>query len=93
MASLTALTGRPLTTFLAGLALKMVSSLVNGLMPLALLRRRLLHHDQADQTWNDEQAVLLQLGVADGGHGLDNPLHILAGELFIELVGNLLDES
>ena len=37
MASLAAFTGRPLTTLRAGLALKIVASLVKGLMPFRSL--------------------------------------------------------
>src|ERR1017187_9737152 len=39
---------------------------------LALFRRWLLHHDHANEAGNDEDAILLQFGVTDGGHGFDD---------------------
>src|ERR1019366_2541103 len=63
-----------------------------GIDALALFCGRLPHDYHADEAGNDEDAVLLQLDVTDGGYGLDDSLHVLAGELVIELVGNLLDQ-
>src|SRR5450631_4510598 len=63
-----------------------------GIDALALFCGRLPHDYHAAEAGDDEDAVLLQLDVTDGGYGLDDSLHVLAGELVIELVGNLLDQ-
>jgi len=52
-----------------------------GIDALALLGSGLLDDDHAHEAGNDEDSVLLQLGVTDAGHGFDDALHVLAGEV------------
>src|SRR5208283_5370131 len=59
---------------------------------LALLGGRLLDHDHAHEPGHDEDAIFLQLGMADGGHGLKDALDVLAGEFVLRLVGEKLDQ-
>ena len=88
-----ALTARALTTLRAGLALKMVFLPGEGVDALAFLGGGLLDDDHADQAGNDEEAVLLQLGVADGGDGFEDAFDVLAGELAVGLVSDVLDQG
>src|ERR1039457_23354 len=63
-----------------------------GVDALALFGGGLLHDDHAHEAGNNEDTVLLQLGVADGGQGLKDALHILAGKVGSVLVDDGLDE-
>src|ERR1017187_2891418 len=52
-----------------------------GVDALALFCRWLLHDHHANEAGNNEDAILLQLGMTDAGHGLDDALHVLACEV------------
>ena len=62
-----------------------------GVDALACLGGWLLHDHHTNQARYHENAVLLQLGIADAGHGLDDTLDVLAGELSVGLVGDCLN--
>jgi len=86
-ASLAALRRAPWTTLRAGLALKIVSCPGERVDALALLGGRLLDHDHAHEPGYDEDATLLQLGMADAAMASRTALDVLAGELVGRLVG------
>ena len=79
-----------MSILLAGFALNTVGSLVNGLMPCALLGGRLLDDDELGEAWQQELARLLHFLVADGRQRLDDGLHVLLRQR--ELVGDFLDQ-
>src|ERR1017187_1345782 len=63
-----------------------------GVDALALFGRWLLHHHHANEAGNDEDAILLQLGVSDAGHGLQDTLDVFAGEVGGMFVDEDLDQ-
>src|SRR5215471_3729442 len=60
--------------------------------PLALLRGRLLDDDELGEPRQHEQAVLLQLLVADGGQRLEDARDVLPRQLVLVSVRDSLDD-
>jgi len=61
-------------------------------MPLRSLVAGFFTTTNANEAGNNEDAILLQLGVTDGGHGLDDALDVLAGEVGSVLLDEGLDQ-
>jgi hypothetical protein len=74
------LTGLALTIFRAGLALNIISSPVNGLVPfLALVAGFLM--TTLCKTWNEKDPVFLQLLVTDISQSIHDVLYVALGKL------------
>jgi hypothetical protein len=77
MASLAAFTGRALMIFRAGLALNIVGSFVNGLMPFRAFVAGVLYDNHFGEAGHKEGSRFLEFFVAYFGERLDDALHVL----------------
>ena len=91
MASLAALTGRPLMTLRAGLALKTVGSFVKGLMPLRALVAGFLTTTMRTGRERRTAPFFFSSACPMVADRFDDAFYVLAGELAVELVGDFLD--